>query len=303
MSAVSWRKVALPFLLVSLIWGSTWLVIATQISSVPPQWSVVWRFFVAAIGMVALALLRGESLKLAKPVLGLAAMLGVAQFAMNFNFVYRAEGFITSGLVAVIFALLILPNALFSQWFLGQRSGRGFWLGTAIAATGVALLIAHELRIAPMGTRQVLIGTGLTLAAVLCASASNVVQGAKRLAGIPTVPLLAWAMGFGVLFDAIWALATAGPPVLDTSPGYLAGVVYLGLIGSVLTFPLYFNLIRDIGAGRAAYSSVVIPVIAMALSTIFEGYRWTLLAAAGGVLVLAGMVVAMSSRNPSTKEG
>jgi drug/metabolite transporter (DMT)-like permease len=73
-------------------------------------------------------------------------------------------------------------------------------------------------------------------------------------------------------------------------------VLYLSIIGSVVTFPLYFDLIRNIGPGKAAYTGVLIPVIAMMLSTIFEGYDWSLLAAAGAVLAIAGLVVAMQAR-------
>ena len=95
----------------------------------------------------------------------------------------------------------------------------------------------------------------------------------------------------------MFAFITQGPPVIDTRPGYIGGVLYLSIIGSVVTFPLYFRLMRDIGPGKAAYTGVVIPVVAMVLSTIFEGYVWSMLALAGGVLVMVGLVVAMQTRN------
>jgi drug/metabolite transporter (DMT)-like permease len=115
--------------------------------------------------------------------------------------------------------------------------------------------------------------------------------------------LLAWAMLWGTLADAAFAWATSGPPVFPSELRYWGGVLYLAIIGSVVTFPLYYGLIRDLGPGRAAYNSVVVPVVAMALSTLFEDYRWSLLAAAGGALALAGMFVALRARNiPPVRE-
>ena len=109
------------FLLVSLIWGGTWLVIRDQLSSVPAQWSITYRFVVATAGMFALAALRRESLAMPKGGWGWVALIGVLQFVLNFTFVYNAERFITSGLVAVMFALLMVPNAIFGRMLLLPR--------------------------------------------------------------------------------------------------------------------------------------------------------------------------------------
>ena len=64
----------------------------------------------------------------------------------------------------------------------------------------------------------------------------------------------------------------------------------------MVTFPLYFRLIQRLGAGRAAYTAVLIPVIAMLISTLVEGYRWTGLAAAGALLAVVGMVIALRAK-------
>lgn len=284
------------FLLVSVIWGGTWLVIRDQIASVPANWSIAYRFVVAAAGMFALAAWRGEQLALTKGGLRWALLLGLFQFTLNFAFVYQAEAHITSGLVAVMFALLVVPNAVLGRILLHQPITGAFVLGSAIAAVGVALLFAHEWRSSPATLEEVLLGAGLTLCGILSASAANITQamdGAKRQ---PFLALLAWSMVVGVIINAGFALATEGPPQFDPRPSYALGILYLGLAGSVVTFPLYYGLVRKVGAGRAAYSSVIVPVIAMALSTLFEGFVWGPLPAVGAAITLAGMVVAMRGR-------
>lgn len=287
------------FLLVSLIWGGTWLVIRDQISTVPASWSITWRFVVAAAGMFVLAKLRGEPLGLPREGWRWALALGLFQFCLNFSFVYNAEKFITSGLVAVMFALLVVPNAVLGKLVLGQAIRREFVLGSSIAALGVAMLFAQEWRASPATLTEVLLGAALTVGGILSASAANIVQameGAKRQ---PLLTLLAWSMLVGVFLNAGYALATQGPPQFDTHPAYGLGILYLGLLGSVVTFPLYYGLVRKVGAGTAAYSSVIVPIVAMILSTLFEGFVWGPLPAAGAAITLIGMVVALRGRSAS----
>jgi len=291
--------VLVPFTIVTLVWSSTWLVIRDQIGTVPASWSVAYRFIVAAVAMFAVAAIRRDPLLLKGRDQGLAMAVGIAQFALNFNFVYRAEHYVTSGLVAVVFALLIVPNALLGWIFLRQGISRRFLAGSVVAIGGLAMLFLHEMQASPHGAAAVLTGIAFTLGGVVFASIANVIQATDRARALPMTTMLAWAMLWGALADTLWALASVGPPQFETRPAYILGILYLGLVGSVLTFPLYFGVIRAIGPARAAYSSVLIPLIAMALSTIFEGYRWTWEAAAGGSLTLFGLLIALRARSPA----
>lgn len=287
-------RILIPFVIVSLIWGSTWLVIRDQISSVPPSWSVTYRFAVAGIAMFALALIQRRALGLSLRAHGFAALIGIFQFGANFNFVYRAEAYLTSGLVAVLFALLIVPNVLLSRLFLGTKSSWQFLLGATVALIGVALMLVHEARATDGGDEGfVLIGLALTFGGILGASVSNVMQATPFAKLQDIIVLIAWALLWGTLFNAAFAYATSGPPVVEMRSAYLGGILYLGILGTVLTFPLYFGIIREVGAGPAAWSSVLIPVIAMGLSTLFEGYQWAALPAIGALLVIFGLIVAL----------
>jgi drug/metabolite transporter (DMT)-like permease len=288
-------RVLIPFILVTLIWGSTWIVIKDQLNVVPPSWSVTYRFLTGGIVMMIVAALTKAPLRLGRDGQIFAALLGVAQFMFNFNFVYRAELYITSGLVAVVFALLFVPNALFARIFLGHEMSRRFIAGSAIAVTGIALLFINEARGDDAAQTATLTGIAFTLAGVVSASTANVMQASQRAKALPMAAMLGWAMLWGAGFDALFAWFTAGPPVMDWRPSYLVGILFLGVIASALAFSLYFSTIRDIGPARAAYSSTIIPVIAMGFSTVFEGFVWTGLAVAGSIIALTGMVVALSS--------
>ena len=293
-AAPSPRSIA-AFILLALVWGSTWLVIKDQISAVPPAWSVVWRFVLACAAMAGFALARRERLALARREQALAAALGLFQFCLNFQLIYAAEHYLTSGLVAVIFALMIVPNALLAWAVLGAPIGRRFTVGSAIALAGIALLMLHEYRGAP-ASEGVLNGMMLVAGAVLSVAVGNLLQATPTARQVPVVPLMAWSMAWGTALSALYALASTGLPLLDPRPAYLMGIAYLGLVGSALTFPLYSQLIRDWGPGPAAYNGVAVPVVAMVLSTLFEGYHWSTLAVAGAVLAMIGLLVALSGR-------
>lgn len=288
--------VVIPFLLVVGIWGSTWLVIRHQLGVVPPGWSIAYRFYLASFLMFALAAFRGERIMIGWRAVLLSGLVGLCQFALNFNFVYQAEAHVTSGLVAVIFALLLIPNSLFARLIFGTRLHASFVMGSMIAVCGVALLFVHEYRQMGPHSGSIVSGIGLALAGVLCASTANLLQSSRFASEQPILSVLAWAMLIGALCDTVWALAVAGPPTFDPRPAYVAGVVYLAVAGSVITFPIYFALLRRVGPGPAAYTSVLIPILAMVLSTLFEGYRWSVPAGLGVLLALTGMAVALRSR-------
>ena len=290
------REIILPFIIFTTIWGSTWIVIRHQLGIVPAQWSVAYRFLLAAAAMALLARIKGHRLRLPPGGLRVAAILGVLQFCINFNAVYLAERHITSGLVATVFALLLIPNSLFAWAFLGQRPGGRFLASAAIAVAGIILLFVQELRDSPASSSQILLGIGLTLIGMIGASAANIFQAREEALRHPLTVLLAYAMAIGAAVDAAVALVLTGPPVFDPRPMYWFGLAYLAIIASALAFSLYFPVVRKIGPGKAAYSSALVPLIAMALSTAFEGYRWTVLAAAGAGLALAGMLLALAGK-------
>jgi len=213
---------------------------------------------------------------------------------VNFLAVYLAERHITSGVVATIFALLMIPSTLLAWAFLGHRPTPRFLWSSLVAIAGIALLFVHEFQQHSARAGEIATGIGLTLIGLIGASAGNVVQARDEIRRFPLLPMIAWSMAAGAVIDGLVAFAMTGPPVIETRASYWLGLLYLALPASVLTFSLYYPVVRKIGPAKAAYSSVLVPIIAMCFSTAIEGYQWTVIAVAGAVLALGGMIAALS---------
>jgi drug/metabolite transporter (DMT)-like permease len=291
-------SVAIPFVIFTAIWGSTWIVIRGQLGIVPPQWSVTYRFIAAALAMAAVATWKRESLNIGRNGLAAAVFLGFTQFCINFNAVYLAERHITSGVVATVFALLLIPATLLGWAMLAHKPSRRFAWSSLVAVSGIVLLFVHEINEHPADGRQIAVGIALTLVGMLGASVANVTQARPEIRRYALFALLAWSMAAGAIIDGLIAFVMAGPPAFDPRPTYWLGVLYLALFASVLTFSLYYPVVRKIGPAKASYSSVIVPIIAMGFSTAFEHYRWTPTTIAGAMLALGGMAAALG-RNRS----
>ena len=283
------------FLIPTLIWGTTWLVIKFQLGVVEPEVSVGWRFGVAALLLLGWCLARGVPLRLPWRAHLQVALLGLLLFGINYVLTYRSEGYLTSGLVAVLFASMVFWNLLGARVFFGTRAPLAVLGGAALGVAGVALLFWPELGGLRAGPGQ---GTGIALAlgGTVLASAGNLYSQRLSARGLAVMPVTAWGMGYASLAVLAWCLLRGLPLTFDARPAYVLSLLYLAVFGSVIAFVTYLTLIKRVGAGRSGYSAAVIPVVAMLASTLFEGYRWTPEALAGLVLVSLGTVLTLRAR-------
>lgn len=285
------RSPRLLFWIPTLIWASTWHVILYQLVDVPALNSVAWRFALAAAVLWALAVARGEAWRIPLRWHGWLALTGVVQYSINYWSVYEAERHIPSGLVAVLFSLMVFGNALGGWWMFGQRITRRFLGAAACGVAGVALIFWPEVLAA--GARpNALLGLGIGLVAVTCACVGNVLTLRLAQRGLPLLPMLAYCMGYAAL--ALFALAGASGSVwrVGTGLAWWLSLLYLALLGSVVAFLLYFKLAQSIGPARAALTGVMIPPIALAVSAALEGWQPTPLSLAGVALCLGSVYVA-----------
>jgi len=289
------------FLTASAVWGSTWLAIKYQLGVVAPEWSVAYRFALAALLLGVFCAGTGRSLRFSLRDQGYLAALGVTLFGLNYICVYQAERFATSGLVAVVFSTITFMNPVGMRIAFRTPFARRTLLAAALGGTGVALLFLPELLEARHGGDA---GLGVVLAIVGTAIAcvGNMVAIRNNHAGIAVFPATAWGMLYGAMVAAAAALVQGAPIGFDTSAPYLASLAYLTVFGSVVAFGAYLTLLKRVGGGPAAFVSVSTPVLAMLLSTLFEGYRWTWVAGLGVVLAVLGNVLALAPARRSVPD-
>ena len=278
------------FLLSSLIWGSTWFVIRYQLGRVAPEVSVVYRFALAAALLLGFCAATGIRMRYSRREHFLVAAQGAFMFAPNYVLIYHSERFLASGLVAVVFSIIVIFNILGMRLFFGQPIRFKMIAGAAAGVGGVALLFWPELAHFEGGAKE---GTGLALATVatFVASIGNLIAAHNYRLGMPVQSSTGFAMLYGALMVTAWAIVTGVPWTFLSTGGYLLSLAYLAVFGSVVAFVAYLTLAGEIGADRAGYVGVVTPVVALALSTALEGYRWTVPAVAGAALCLGGNVL------------
>lgn len=294
-------KARLPFVdltaiaIVTFAWGTNWYAITWQLGHVDPIVSVAYRFALAAALLFAWCTMRGETVRLSLAQHAAAAGIGLCTFAVKFPFIYWAEERVTSAVVAVVFAALAFVNLIVFRIVFKQRSARAAWIATGLGAAGVALLSWGEFAHAQTGTRT-LIGVLMVLAAVVAASFGNAFARHAEEKDAPIAASTAWAMGYGSAILAAYATFTNREWAFDTRLPYLLSLLYLALIGSVAGFVLYYSLARRRGYVTASYISALTPPLAMTISTLFEGKRWSGTSLAGVTLVVLGQWLLLRTR-------
>ena len=287
------------YAIVVLIWGTTWYAIKFQLGVVAPEISLVYRFGLAAICVFVFARIAGSPMRLSWRDHRFVALQGLTLFCLNYWMTYLSTQFLTSGLVAVLFTSIILLNLINARLFFGVPVEARVLLAAATGALGVALLFLPELQ-AAMGDRTVVHGALLALGATYLASLGNMAAMRNTQSGMPVVTANAYGMAYGTVGLALIAVIRGTPVDFDPSWPYIVSLLYLSLAGTSLAFGLYLMLIKRIGPSRASYTSVLFPVVALAVSTLFEGYRWSLASFAGLAVLVAGNALALGGRARQT---
>jgi len=278
-----------------LIWGSTWLVIKFQLGVVPPMVSVAWRFALAASMLLGYAAFRRRPLGFSARDHLWIALQGILMFGLNYSGIYLAEQYLTSGLVAIVFSLVVFMNAVGMRLFFAVPIRPQAMVASIVGVAGVTLVFWPQMRgFAREGEQWRCLA--LALGATAVASLGNMVATHIHRRELPVMQVNAWSMLYGALAVAIAAGASGQRFGFDASWPYVASLLYLSLFGSALAFGAYLTLMRRIGADRAAYTAVAIPVVALLLSSAFEQLRWQLQTSLGVALCLAGNVLMLRRR-------
>jgi drug/metabolite transporter (DMT)-like permease len=275
-----------------LIWGTTWFAITAQIAVLAPEPGVAIRFGFAAAILFAFCRWRGIALRFPARTHAWFLAQGLASFCASYICIYAAESYVVSGVVAVGYAAAPLVMLLLARVFLGTRMSRRVAVGGVAGLAGVVLIFGHEFaRMAASPT--VLRGAVLTAAAVLLSGLGTIAAVRYHRHGVHGWAPLAWGMAYGAGASALAAFVLGRPWAWSWSVPFLASLAYLVGMGSVAAFGAYYALVRRIGPAKAGYNGVVTPVVALAVSSLLEGFAWTGATVAGVALAIAGNVVAM----------
>jgi drug/metabolite transporter (DMT)-like permease len=276
-----------------LLWGCAFIAIANLQGVVALEMSIVYRDALCAILALGYALLRGQSLRFSRRDHLFLAAQGAFLFALNDVFIFNAVGYLTSGLVALVISLVMVMNVIFGALFLGFAIRPRVLLSAGLGIGGVALVFWSDLMAFDLSS-DALIGLGLALCSPVVFSLGQIIVARNQLSDLPLMRSTGVAMGYGAITAFVMAMILGRDVTWSFDPAYVASFFYIALIGTLLGFFMYFTVLGRIGPGRAAYISVLTPVVALIVSTLFEGFVWTATSLAGAAIILAGNVLVLT---------
>jgi drug/metabolite transporter (DMT)-like permease len=280
------------------IWGTTWIAITFQLGPVSPEASVLYRYVLASALLFAFCYARRLPLRYTRHEHAWIALQGVLMFSVSYVLVYHAELYVVSGLVAMGYSAGPLLSMIGMRAFYGTPMRARIGIGSVLGIVGIALVFATEFAHLEADLK-VAIGAALTAAAVIVSTFATLVAHRNHAAGIPHWQNMAWGMLYGALFTLLIVLALGRPLDFPGTPAYVGSLVYLAVFGSILAFAAYLRLLAKIGPAPAGYIGVMIPLVALTISSLFEGYRWSLTSLAGVAVAVAGNAIIL--RRPAAK--
>ena len=286
-------QVLVLYATVVLIWGSTWAAIPYQLGVVAEELSVSYRFGLGSLILFVYAVISGRQLRIPRNIYPFVLIMGAMMFSAGYLFIYYGTAYITSGLVAVVFSFIVVSNAFYERIFFSTRIESRMLLATALGVAGMALMFWPEVS-AFSFQDETITGVLLILTSVLLGSFGTMAAIVCTRQQLPVVTVNAHAMAWGSLTSFTVAMILGRPINFSFEPSYLISLAYLSIFGSAVAFGCFLALLRLIGSARAAYTSVLFPIVALLISTLFEDYRWSVPAFAGIALIVSGNWLALT---------
>ena len=284
-----------------IIWGTTWLAIKFQLGSVDPMVSVLYRFIGAALMLMLYCKLSGLRMRFSLKDHMFMALQGLVLFSVNYWIIYLASVHLTSGLVAVIFSSIVFMNMLNGALLMDSPIRFSVVVGGTIGIAGIIFVFWPEISAFSLSDKTAL---GVLLAAIstFMASLGNIISARHQKYELPVIQTNAYGMVYGAAIMGIIVVASGKPFNFELSFRYVGSLFYLIVFGTVIAFGCYLKLIGKIGADRAAYATMLFPIVALVISTFFEDYRWSAHNIIGMVLVLIGNGLVINKKALKMKE-
>jgi drug/metabolite transporter (DMT)-like permease len=278
------------YVLLCLIWGSTWLVIKVGYGGLGPFNVASVRFFLAgAVLALMMPLLRARWPR-GRVEWALVVWVGLVLFAADYGLIYWAEQWLESGLTAILFATLPLITIAFAHLYLpGDRITGRKLAGTLLAFVGVVALFGDHVRLDATRTGPMI----AIIASAICAAAAGVASKRHGTALHPAA-LNAPAMVVGAVALFVASLVNGEGYALPRDSATWGAIAYLAIAGSVISFLGYFSLLKTWSVTSLSFISVFTPAIALFLGFIFLDERPTVWTALGTALILGGVTLALT---------
>lgn len=277
------------------IWGSSWYGIKEQLGVVAPTVSLAYRFALAAAILWGFCAVTRRNLRFPRSAHLWMALQALCLFCGNYILFYYAGFHVVSGLLALCFSTIPLMNVFNAALFVGEPVDRKVIIPSLVSLIGLVLVFMPEFMEKGLGSAP-LIGFALSMLATYLASLGNVLSVKLKNVNVPVLQANTWGMTYGALFCAVFALVSGAVFNFDPRAAYTVSLILLAVFASVIGFGVYLTLVQRIGAGRAAFSSVLFPLVALSISTVVEDHHWTPLAGVGVLLVLSGNLILLLRR-------
>jgi drug/metabolite transporter (DMT)-like permease len=287
------------FISTLICWSPTWYLIKFQFGVVDPLISIFYRFFIASIIVFIFLILSKKKMSFNLHQHLSFLLLGVTLFSLNYIFFYLANTYLISGIVTIAFSTILIMNILGERIYFKIKSSKETLFAAGFGIVGILIIFGNELLNFRLEDKTH-IGIILSFIATFWASTGNLVHQKNSKDEIPFIQSIAYGMLYGSLFTLIVAKFRGAEIIFDNSISYILSFLYLSIIGSVVAFYLYLKLLDNIGSARAGYIGVIMPIIALIISTIFEGLQWTNNLIVGLPVLIFGCVLILNQKSKKT---
>ncbi len=285
----------LLYLGVVLFWGSSWFAIKFQLGLIPESISIAWRFFLASAILFMFCIVFKRKLKLSFFEFKHIAIQGFLLYCTNYFFQYLGINYVTSGLVALVFSTVSIFIIFNGFIFFKKPIRLNVFIGSIFGI--ICLIFIFHLEFTRLVQPNNLIkGIILILVGTYFSSLGMLYSGLNQERKIPFIQTNAYGMFFGASLMMLLAIFSGKNISIDTNVSYLSSLLFLAFFGSVLGFGFYLKLLHNIGADKASYVHIITPVVALSLSTLFEGYIWGMQNFIGVLLVFIGNIITLSKK-------
>lgn len=278
------------FIATLLCWGPTWYIIKFQIGIVDPMVSVFYRFFLASLLILFFCFIKKINLRFSLKEHFYIAILGILLFNINYVLFYLSTQYLISGFVALCFSSILFMNVINNLIFNQKAPKLMTIVGGSIGTIGLIIIFLDEILYFEFSSKT---GFGIFLGVIATyfASLGNLVSAYTSKIKLNVIAVTGLGMLYGSLSLVIYLLSMGNQFTFDFNYSYILSLIYLSVFGSVFGFSLYLTLIKKIGSNDAAYVAIIMPLIALFVSTIFENLHWNMNLIIGALMIIFGNIL------------